>query len=135
MFTNLKGELSKKGITNKDLAELLGVDVKTIQNRLSGKCDWTLKEVIQITKFLFPEYRLEWLFATDAAQKGGDRGGQRYEISHKYDCVFEESTYSTQFYYWRHCGYYNKAFSQLIIAGNQSISLVHTPPKIAATNN
>ena len=67
MFTNLKGELSKKGITNKDLAELLGVDVKTIQNRLSGKCDWTLKEVIQITKFLFPEYRLEWLFATDAA--------------------------------------------------------------------
>ena len=67
MYTNLKRELSKKGITNKDLAEFLKVDVKTVQNRLSGQCDWGLKEILQIMKFLFPEYRLEWLFAKDAA--------------------------------------------------------------------
>ena len=67
MYANLKKALSTKGITNKDLAEFLKVDVKTVQNRLSGKSDWGLREVSQITKFLFPEYKLEWLFATDAA--------------------------------------------------------------------
>ncbi len=67
MYDNLKKALSKRGISNKDLAEFLGVDIKTIQNRFSGKCDWDIKEVFQITKFLLPEYRLEWLFATDAA--------------------------------------------------------------------
>ena len=67
MYDNLKRELSKKGISNKALAEFLGVDEKTIQNRFSGKCDWGFKEVSQITRFLLPEYRLEWLFATDAA--------------------------------------------------------------------
>lgn len=67
MYSNLKKALSIKGITNKDLAEFLKVDVKTVQNRLSGQCDWGLREVSQITKFLFPEYKLEWLFATDAA--------------------------------------------------------------------
>ena len=67
MYNNLKIALAKKGISNKDLAEFLKVDVKTVQNRLSGQCDWGFNEVSQITKFLLPEYMLEWLFATDAA--------------------------------------------------------------------
>ena len=67
MYNNLKIALAKKGISNKDLAEFLKVDVKTVQNRLSGQYDWGFNEVSQITKFLLPEYKLEWLFATDAA--------------------------------------------------------------------
>ena len=66
MYDNLKKELTKKGISNKALAEFLDVDEKTVQNRFSGKCDWGFKEVLRITQFLLPEYRLEWLFATDA---------------------------------------------------------------------
>ena len=67
MYKNLENVLSSKNISKKSLAEFLGVNEKTIQNRLSGNTDWTLKEITKINKFLCPEYKLEYLFDIDSS--------------------------------------------------------------------
>lgn len=65
MFKNLEKVMNLKKISNKDLAELLDVSNKTIRNKLSAKTAWTLPEIKKMGKFLFPEYKMDWLFATD----------------------------------------------------------------------
>lgn len=62
MLSNLEGLLHIKGITKKDYADFLGVNVKTIQNKLKGDTNFTYPEVIKTQKLLFPEYRMEYLF-------------------------------------------------------------------------
>ena len=61
----LKHELRKKGITNKEYADLLGVSEKTIGNKLNGTTEFIYSE-IKRTKTLFPEYDLDYLFSDDS---------------------------------------------------------------------
>ena len=65
MLNNLKNALRSKNITNADYARFLGVTEKTIANKLNGTTPFTYPEVINTKKFLFQEYDLEYLFATD----------------------------------------------------------------------
>ena len=48
MYSNLQKVLSSRKISNKDLARFLNVDEKTVQNRMSGKYEWTLAEASKI---------------------------------------------------------------------------------------
>lgn len=64
MFYNLKTALNRKGITIKQLAEILDVGDKTIQNKISGKTDFTYTEFKKICALL-SEYNADYLFATD----------------------------------------------------------------------
>lgn len=64
MFTNLKKVLEEKHINNTTLAKILGVDAKSIFNKLSGMTEWKLSEIRKIQE-LCPEYSMEWLFATE----------------------------------------------------------------------
>lgn len=43
MFANLAIELKNKGITYRAVAGLIGCSEKTIQNKMSGVTDFTLK--------------------------------------------------------------------------------------------
>lgn len=65
MLNNLEHLLHAKGITKKAYAEFLGVNVKTVQNKLNGETDFTYPEVLKTQKFLFPEYRIEYLFESN----------------------------------------------------------------------
>ncbi len=65
MFKNLKKILTEKNITNKDLAEFLRLSEKTIQNKMLNNTEWTLSEINQISKFLCPEYKVDWLFSIE----------------------------------------------------------------------
>lgn len=65
MYRNLKNLLDQKNISQTRLSELLKVSEKTIYNKLLGRTDWTLQEVIKIKTFLFPEYDLNYLFRLD----------------------------------------------------------------------
>lgn len=64
MFTNLKKVLEEKHINNTTLAKILGVDAKSIFNKLSGTTEWKLSEIRKIQE-LCPEYSMEWLFAVE----------------------------------------------------------------------
>lgn len=70
MFKNLKIELHKKNITIIALAKFLEVNEKTVQNKLNGKTDFTYPEAIKISKYLFPEYTLSYLFQQEEIDNG-----------------------------------------------------------------
>lgn len=65
MLVNLKNLITDKNITYKDLANLLNLTEKTVYSKISEKTDFTLVEIKKIHKFIFPEYDLQYLFASD----------------------------------------------------------------------
>lgn len=62
MYRELLGEMVKKGLTKKRLAEKLGVTEKTLFNKLNGKTDFTWNEVKKIRNIVSPTSSLEKLF-------------------------------------------------------------------------
>jgi plasmid maintenance system antidote protein VapI len=65
MLNNLKKVLDAKGITVRAYAKVLGVDERTIQNKIRGRTPFTYQEAVATKKELFPEYDLEYLFKAD----------------------------------------------------------------------
>ena len=68
MFLNLRTALQSKNISLVAYSRILGLTEKSVQNKMNGTTEFTLSE-IQTTTTLFPEYRLEYLFATDDTDK------------------------------------------------------------------
>lgn len=62
MFINLKAEMARTGQTNKSLSTILNTTDKTVSNKITGKTDWTRKEMFMIKKEFFPKLSLEYLF-------------------------------------------------------------------------
>ncbi len=65
MLTNLKKQMELKKVTCKDLADLLNLTEKSVYSKISEKTDFNLVEIKKIHKFIFPEYDLQYLFASD----------------------------------------------------------------------
>ena len=61
-FNNLLLEMTKHGITQKDIAVLIGKTQKTVSQKLNGKIDFYMDEIIKIRNFLNPELSFEYLF-------------------------------------------------------------------------
>ena len=64
MYPNLIKLLEERHITPPTLARMLDVDDKSARNKLSGITEFKLSEINTIMS-LFPEYRMEWVFATE----------------------------------------------------------------------
>lgn len=62
MFKNLEAELSRKGLSKKELSELTGIEYKTILNYLSGATVINLKSMLLIKKKVFPDFSVDYLF-------------------------------------------------------------------------
>lgn len=64
VYRNLRGEMVKIGITNKNIAELLHIHTTTVGNKFHnrGGCDFTIKEAVSIQKEYFEKIALEELF-------------------------------------------------------------------------
>ena len=67
MFHNLRMALRQKGISVKQYAEVLGIGEKTVQNKLTGKTDFTYPESRKTCTLLF-EYNADYLFAEQVAE-------------------------------------------------------------------
>lgn len=67
MYPNLKAEMARKGITAKQLAELIEVTPSTFSLKMLGKYDFTLAEAVKIKDALGVDIPLEVLFARAAA--------------------------------------------------------------------
>lgn len=61
-FNNLLLEMTKHGITQKDIAVLIGKTQKTVSQKLNGKIDFYMDEIIKIRNLLNPELSIEYLF-------------------------------------------------------------------------
>lgn len=54
--------LRERKITMKAYAEFLGVSEKTIQNKMSGRTEFTLDEALKTCSIICPEYKLDFVF-------------------------------------------------------------------------
>lgn len=55
-----------KGVALVDIADLLGVDSRTVRRKIDGVSDFKFGETVAIKKAFFPEYELEYLFSERA---------------------------------------------------------------------
>ena len=62
MFKNLEVLLENKGLSYKDYATFLSIAEKTVYNKLNGKTEFTLNEVTKTADYLFPEYKVDYIF-------------------------------------------------------------------------
>lgn len=63
MFRNLLAEMARFNISNDDLCTILDFrSEKTLNNKLTGRTEFTRKEMFLIKQRLFPDLDLEYLF-------------------------------------------------------------------------
>jgi hypothetical protein len=63
MFRNLLAEMARFNVSNADLMKTLDFkSEKTLNNKLTGRTDFTRKEMFLIKQKHFPDYDLEYLF-------------------------------------------------------------------------
>ena len=60
-YPMLEAEISKAGIKKQDIAKKLNLTPRTLSRKITGECDFGLKEVI-IIQSIFPAVPLEKLF-------------------------------------------------------------------------
>lgn len=63
MYVNLRYELMVKGISQKLLAQKIGMGLTTISEKMNGKKDFKLKECLEIKKILKTNLTVDELFA------------------------------------------------------------------------
>jgi len=68
MFRNLIAELARHEISTKELAAILNVTPKTINNKIAGRSEFTLPEILKISS-IFPALEISFLFARDSDDK------------------------------------------------------------------
>lgn len=51
-FDKLKGKMAEQGISQTKLAESLGITVQSLNAKLNGRKQFTLREVVKITEVL-----------------------------------------------------------------------------------
>lgn len=44
-YPALRAEMARRGMSPKDLAEMLGITTQSVHNRLRGKCPWKKTEI------------------------------------------------------------------------------------------
>lgn len=62
-YVNLKAEMRRLGITNKELAEILKISRNTVSNKLEGKTTFGTREIDKIKKDVFKnQHSYDYLF-------------------------------------------------------------------------
>lgn len=66
-FKNLEAEFARMGVSVEEVATQLGFAKQVMYNRLNGKTNWTLSDMLKIQKFvnvkMKANYTLDYLFA------------------------------------------------------------------------
>lgn len=64
-FNNLNAEISRKGMTQKELASKISINPTTLSKKLNGVQDFTLTEAKMIKKILSVDISLDELFLSN----------------------------------------------------------------------
>lgn len=66
-FPNLAGEIARRGIKKKTIADALNICNRSLNNKLSGRVPFTWDEVKLIRSQFFPDMSPDDLFMTNAS--------------------------------------------------------------------
>ena len=66
-FPNLAGEIARRGIKKKAIADALNICNRSLNNKLSGRVPFTWDEVTLIRSQFFPDMSPDDLFMTNAS--------------------------------------------------------------------
>ena len=66
-FPNLAGEIARRGIKKKAIADALNICKRSLNNKLSGRVPFTWDEVKLIRSQFFPDMSPDDLFMTNAS--------------------------------------------------------------------
>ena len=61
-YSNLLAELSRKGVSQKELAIAIRMRPDTLSKKMTGKTEFTWSEVLKIKEFINPELKIDYLF-------------------------------------------------------------------------
>ncbi|MCI1958814.1 MAG: helix-turn-helix domain-containing protein [Clostridia bacterium] len=61
-YENLKSEMARNGITQKDLANLLNIHRNSVYLKINGGASFSVEEAILIREKFFPDLSLKYLF-------------------------------------------------------------------------
>lgn len=64
MYKNLKAEMIKQNVSNKEIALLLGIKVETVRLKINQKIPINIEDCRKIAR-LFKDSSVEYLFATE----------------------------------------------------------------------
>lgn len=67
-YVNLKAELKRQGLAQKDIAKVLNIRVATANSKINGRYPFTLNEAFCIQQTLFPDLEIPYLFATETKE-------------------------------------------------------------------
>ncbi len=65
MLRNLLAEIGRDKIKQKDIADTININEKTLRNKLNGITAFTFPETQVIRDTFFSDLKLEYLFASD----------------------------------------------------------------------
>lgn len=78
MYSFLRGEMIRSGISIVSLAEAIGISEKSMRNKIKGDTDFTWPEAMAIRRIVNPDMTMEELFKTDN-ERGMKQEGARGE--------------------------------------------------------
>ena len=64
-YPNLRAEMSRIGIKQADIAELLGIREVTVSKKMNGKSTFDIDEAFLIKETFFSNLSLDYLFSDD----------------------------------------------------------------------
>lgn len=76
VYPNLIGEIAKRGIKKKAIAQCLGICDKALKNKTDGRTPFTWPEVCKIQKEFFPDINKERLFQESEVADPYDKQGR-----------------------------------------------------------
>lgn len=62
MYKNLRREMRRKAIYQKDLARILGISEVAVNYKMNGKTNFSMKDAEIIRDTLFPHCSIDYLF-------------------------------------------------------------------------
>lgn len=62
MFGTLRAEMARISLKTKDVAEVAGLSDSSLRNKMSGRNEFSRKEMLTIRNKLFPKFSIEELF-------------------------------------------------------------------------
>lgn len=71
MLNNLKAEMARYHVSNKNISDCIGKSEKSVSNKINGKSDFTRREILLIKKTFFQEgVNIEYLFSDEGVNHG-----------------------------------------------------------------
>lgn len=62
MYKNLQSKMAREGVTQRSIADYLGIHENSVGNKVLGKSPFTIEEAFKIKEKFFPDSDLLYLF-------------------------------------------------------------------------